>query len=206
MNRKIILCLIATVAVLSAVIGFGWFVLAGNVLDPSRTDRRLTPQEQLSVQKAIGLMRRQGLTDDAAMAGRLLSTGIWRSASSEDIYIKGAEAQGDMPFAYTLSNGKHPKCIVLASRFFTDATDTGRAALMIHEMGHYRAYLATGDSTEFDGYKREYDQAKQLGLSANDGMVYFGMLDGVSVYVVPKAPGYAEKPDIKQYMNTPPNQ
>ena len=71
---------------------------------------------------------------------------------------------------------------------------------MIHEMGHVRAYLKTGRSEEYDGYKREYDTHARLGLTERDGLTYFALLDGVTEYVLPRAPAYKSRPDIKAYL------
>lgn len=135
------------------------------------------------------------------LSERLAARGIWVKATPDDVYLKQAEKNGDTPYAYTLSSGKSPSAIVLASRFFTeDLSPASRASLMVHEMGHYEAYVATGKSDEFDGYKTQYDVAKKLGLSETDGIIYFMMLDGVEEYVVPRDHSYADKPDVKAYM------
>lgn len=165
-----------------------------------RTDLALTAPQQKTVREAITLMAGRQLKSDADFATTLLRRGKWRAATERDPYLLAAEQAGDTPFAYTLSEGKDPDAIVLAPRFFTDATPVGRAALMIHEMGHYRAYVKTGRSDEFDGYKAEYDEHGQLGLSAADGLVYFGMLDGVTQFVVPRLPRYKTYPEIKSYI------
>lgn len=200
MNKPVIIALAAFVLVFGSVGYLAYKVLAGSV-ESSRSDRPLSATEAQQVQTSITIMQKQGLKDDEKLATSLLKTGIWRAATPDDLYMKGAEAQGDTPFAYTLSDGRHPSAIVLASRFFTDTTDTGRAAIMIHEMGHYRAYEAHGQSTEYDGYKAEYDKSKQLGLSEKDGLVYFGMLDGVVEYVVPIDKSYAKQANVKAYMD-----
>jgi hypothetical protein len=153
-----------------------------------------------TVENALRRIKSRGIIADANLGERLLKQGIWRAASPTDVYINQAEKAGDTPFAYTLSPGKKPIAIVLAGRFFTDATPLGQAALMIHELGHYQAYVLVGRSDEYDGYKPEYDLHTQLGLTEKDGLVYFSMLDGVVEYVVPRAPNYATKPDVKQFM------
>jgi hypothetical protein len=144
-------------------------------------------------------MRTQGLKAQADLALKLEKQGIWRAASPSDLYITEAELQGDTPYAYTLSPGFHPIAIVLAKRFFDEATPTGRAAVMIHEMGHYSAYIKFGRSTEYDGYKVEYDTHAKLSLTERDGLVYFSMLDGVDQYVVPRDPKYKNYADIRQF-------
>jgi hypothetical protein len=159
----------------------------------------LTAQQSQVVRDAAALMAARGLTDEARLTNDLLTRRIWRAASPDDPYLADSEKAGDTPFAYTLSAGRHPSEIVLAPRFFTQ-TPTGRAALMLHELGHYRAYIRTGQSTELDGYKAEYDTHAKIGLSENDGLVYFSMLDGVVEFVVPHFPRYANYPDIKSYM------
>jgi hypothetical protein len=129
-----------------------------------------------------------------------MSQGIWVRAFPNDRYLKTAEQNGDTPYAYTLSAGKHPSAIVLAPRFFTESlTMPSRASLMIHEMGHYEAYVATGKSDEYDGYKTQYDAAQKLGLGESDGLIYFMMLDGVTQYVVPRDPSYGRKADVQKY-------
>ena len=142
-----------------------------------------------------------GLPQYATLARALLAKGIWRRARPDDQYIREEDQSGDTVYAYTLSNGKHPSAIVLAPRFFTeDLSLAARSSYMIHEMGHYQAYVATGKSTEFDGYKAQYDAAKSLGLSETDGLVYFMMLDGVQEYVVPIDPSYGRKADVRSYI------
>ena len=111
-----------------------------------------------------------------------------------------AERAGDTPFAYTLAHGTTISAVVLAPRFFTDTTPTARAALMIPDMGHVRAYLSAGRSEEYDGYKREYDAHARLGLTERDGLTYFALLDGVTQYVLPRAPAYKNRPDIRAYL------
>jgi hypothetical protein len=138
----------------------------------------------------------------AAMCGRLLDAGRIRGAAPNDQWLAGSEKAGSTPFAYTLPNAqapKHPIAIILAPRFF-EATDHARAATLIHEMGHWKAFEAHGASTEYDGYKIEYDNAAKIGLSEKDGLTYFSMLDGVVEYVVPRDPRYAGKPDVKAYI------
>jgi hypothetical protein len=71
---------------------------------------------------------------------------------------------------------------------------------MVHELGHYKAYVKSGRSDEFDGYKAEYDSRHKLGLSEKDGLVYFAMLDGTAEYVAPRDKGYAANPDLKQFL------
>lgn len=164
----------------------------------------LAADQEKAVEDAAKLMASRGLADDAVLTNQLLAKGIWKAARPDDPYMKASEKSGDTPYAYTLSDGKHPSAIVLASRFFTEATPTGRAAVMVHELGHYRAYVATGKSDETDGYKAEYDKHAKLGLTQDDGLVYFSMLDGVQEYVVPKYPAYKNYPDVKQYMTQSP--
>jgi hypothetical protein len=191
--------------VLATLAALTWIVSARSL--GGRTDLPLSQSQREEVAAGIALIQSKGLTTDAALATQLLQQGIWRAASPKDAYIRMAEDGGDTPFAYTLSGGHHPEAIVLAARFFDQSTtDTGRAALMIHEMGHYRAYVMNGKSTEYDGYKAEYDKSKRLGLSDKDGMVYFGMLDGVAEYVVPFDSSYGKKPDVKNYMDQPANE
>jgi hypothetical protein len=160
----------------------------------------LTPQQRTVVVSALQLIQSRGLTADAELGQRLLKRGVWRAALPDDIYITGAEKAGDTPFAYTLSPGYKPVAIVLAARFFTETTAIGRAALMVHELGHYKAYVKSGRSDEFDGYKAEYDSRHKLGLSEKDGLVYFAMLDGTAEYVAPRDKGYAANPDLKQFL------
>jgi hypothetical protein len=200
MNKSIPIAVAATILVLGGIGYLGYLVVAGTVTPVSVTDT-LSDSEAAQVRTSIGILHKQRLSDDEKLASTLLKSGTWKAATPQDVYMKSAESQGDTPFAYTLSNGHHPSAIVLASRFFTDTTDTGRAAIMIHEMGHYRAYVAHGQSTEYDGYKAEYDKSKKLGLSERDGLVYFGMLDGVEEYVVPIDKSYAQYPDVKAYIN-----
>jgi hypothetical protein len=137
---------------------------------------------------------------EATQATQIERIGLWHAASPTDGYLKRAEQAGDTPFAYTLSSGHHPSAIVLAPRFFTETTPTARAALMIHEMGHYRAYVQTGHSDEYDGYKAEYDTHTKLGLGESDGLTYFSMLDGVVENVAPRLPVYKTYPDVQGYI------
>ena len=202
MNKAVLIAVGAVVLVFGGLGYVGYTVVSG-VISPARSDRPLSDSEAGQVQTSITILHKQGLSDDEKLAITLLKTGLWRAATPQDVFMKEAQAEGDTPFAYTLSNGHHPSAIVLASRFFTDTTDTGRAAIMIHEMGHYRAYVSHGQSTEYDGYKAEYDKSKKLGLSERDGLVYFGMLDGVVEYVVPVDKSYAKQADVKGYMDQP---
>ena len=165
-----------------------------------RTDRALYLAESASVRKAADLMARRGLTSEARLALQLLLSGIWRAATPEDGYLATSERQGNTPYAYTLSSGKHPSAIVLAPRFFTETSPTARAALLIHEMGHYQAYVRTGHSDEYDGYKPEYDTHIRLGLGETDSLPYFSMLDGVVEYVVPRDKSYKTKAEVQAYI------
>jgi hypothetical protein len=167
--------------------------------EPTAVGQPLTNDQTTVVDKAIGLMASTGLSSDSMLGIDLMNKHIIKAATPDDVYMKGSEKAGDTPYAYTLSDGKQPSTIVLAPRFFTEATDIGRAALLVHEFGHYRAYVATGKSDEVDGYKVEYDKHKQLGLTEADGLVYFSMLDGVVEYVVPKYPKYKDFADVKAY-------
>lgn len=200
MKKPLILALLAAFILLSAVTIFGVVTVARS-LAPKRTDRKLSASETATVRAAVARMRQATLTDEAALAETLTAAGIWRAATVSDPYLKQAEASGGTPYAYTLADGKVVQAVVLAPRFFTEATRNGRAALMIHEMGHYRAYVATGKSDEFDGYKREYDTHGQLGLGETDSLVYFSMLDGVVEYVVPRLPAYKAKADVKAFID-----
>ncbi|WP_125205861.1 hypothetical protein [Capsulimonas corticalis] len=165
--------------------------------------RLMTADERTMVTDAAALMAKKGLKDESALATSLLGKGIWRSATADDIYMKQAEKDGGTPYAYTLSAGKQPSAIVLAPRFFKETTAPARASLMLHELGHYRAYVKTGFSDETDGYKAQYDANKKLGMGEEDSLPYFAMLDGVVEYVVPKYPEYKKYPDVKGYMTTP---
>jgi hypothetical protein len=200
MNKTSVTVLI-TVLIAACLTGI---VLGGlalrRALVPARSDQALTSDQTSTVRAAFTLMRSRGLTTDAAFGTSLLAQGKWRAASPHDTYIAYAERDGDTPFAYTLADGKHIEAVVFAPRFFTETTPTARAAVMIHEMGHCRAYLQTGQSTEYDGYKREYDTHAQLGLSERDGLVYWSMLDGVVEYVVPRDPSYKTRPDVQNYI------
>jgi hypothetical protein len=161
----------------------------------------LTSDQTAALTQALQLMRSHGLVDEGALGQKLLAEGIWRAATTDDKYIGGAEKAGDTPFAYTLSPGHNPVAIVLAARFFDQATPLGQAAVMIHEMGHYKAYVKNGRSVEYDGYKAEYDSYPRLGLSDKDGLVYFSMLDGTAEYVVPRDKTYAKRSDLKQFLS-----
>lgn len=200
MKKPLILALLVAFILLSAVTLFGILTVA-RALSPKRTDRRLSASETATVRAAVARMRQATLTDEAAQAETLMTARIWRAATGGDGYLKQAEAAGGTPYAYTLADGRRVQAIVLAPRFFTETTRNGRAALMIHEMGHYRAYAATGKSDEFDGYKREYDTHRQLGLGENDSLVYFSMLDGVVEYIVPRDASYKTKPDVKAFID-----
>lgn len=178
----------------------------GSEPDPSTIGQPLTPAQANQVSDAIALMRKKGLSSWADQATTLEKAGLWKEAKPNDPYIAGSEKAGDTPFAYTLPDDKHPHSpieIVLAPRFFTDADTTAEAALMIHEMGHWRAFVKNGSSTEYDGYKAEYDTHNQLGFGQNDGLAYWAMLDGVVQYVVPRAPAYKRFPDVKNYIDQP---
>ena len=171
--------------------------------DPSRIGQPLTSAEDKQVTGAIALIRQKGLASWADQATTLEKAGKWKAAKPDDPYLAASEKAGDTPFAYTLPDDKHPHVpieVVLAPRFFTDADTTAEAALMIHEMGHWRAFVANGSSTEYDGYKTEYDTHKQLGFGEDDGLAYWAMLDGVEQYVVPRAPAYKNYPDVKAYI------
>lgn len=183
------------------VIAFGLLALA-HTPAPQRTDRALTEREDSVILSAVTLLRQRKLLPEAALAMQIERRGQWRAATAADPYLKQAEQGGDTPFAYTLANGHTPTVIVLAPRFFTDTTPTARAALMVHEMAHYQAYVKTGRSDEYDGYKAEYDRHDQLGLGEGDGLTYFAMLDGVVEYVVPRTPSYKQRPDVKGYMES----
>ena len=173
---------------------------ASSTFTSSQPGTPLTQQQHLTVQDAINAMKSSGLLEDSLLASTLLRDGIWRAASTDDPYIGGAEKSGDTPFAYTLSPGHKPIAIVFAARFFNSTTQLARAAVMIHEIGHYKAYVKTGRSDEYDGYKEEYDNYRKLGLSEKDGLVYFAMLDGTAQYVVPRVRSYASHPDLAQFM------
>ena len=191
--------LTALVLIATGITVFSVFAIA-RALNLPRSDRPLRGSEADAVRAAILLMRTRGLPQEAALAAQIDRRGLWRAASPDDRYLKGSEQAGDTPFAYTLSSGHHPCAIVLAPRFFTDTTPTARAALMIHEMGHYRAYVQTGRSTEFDGYKAEYDTHAKLGLGETDSLTYFSMLDGVQEFVAPRLPVYKTYPDVADYI------
>ena len=199
-KHPLFVSLAAFLLALTAIVVFSVLTVA-RALTPKRTDRALTAGELSAVQSAFTLMQSRGLTDQAALGRQIAARQLWRAATPADPYLKRAEQEGDTPFAYTLSSGRHPSAIVLAPRFFTDTSPTARAALMIHEMAHYRAYVQTGRSEEFDGYRAEYDTHKQLGLSETDGLTYFAMLDGVVEYVVPRLPAYKTRPDVQWYMS-----
>jgi hypothetical protein len=163
----------------------------------------LTPDQSKAVATALTKIRSSGLKNYADLGGKLNTQGQWLLAAPDDPYIAGAEKNGDTPFAYTLPDSLHPKqpvAIVLAPRFFTDADPTAQAALMIHEMGHWMAFQRQGSSTEYDGYKAEFDAHKQLGLTQTDGLVYTFMLDGVAENVVPIDKSYAKKPEVAAYI------
>jgi hypothetical protein len=175
--------------------------LSASALAVPKPGNTLTPEQISALNASITIMTLRGLIADANYAEHLQKVGMWRSAAADDIYIAQAEKGGDTPYAYTLSPGHVPIAIELAARFFNEATPTGRAAVMIHEMAHYRAYVLTGHSDEFDGYKAEYDSSRQLGLSERDGLVYFSMLDGTAEYVVPREPSYKNNADLQQFLS-----
>lgn len=182
--------------------GFGLLAISvALAAGPTLPGRALSDKEASAVTADIAAMRSAKLPDLAKLASRLMAAGEIRAALPDDQWLAGAEKAGDTPYAYTLPNPSAPKspiAIVLAPRFF-DATPKAQTSLLIHEMGHWRAFVATGASTEFDGYKLEYDTYRKVGLSESDGLTYFAMLDGVVQYVVPKLPSYGKQADIKAY-------
>ena len=161
----------------------------------------LTAEQSATLRAAMTRMQHQGLPDDDALATTLLRQGKWHPGLPIDPYLTQAEQSGDTPYAYTLADGKKIIAVVLAPRFFTETTAPARAALMAHELGHVRAYLQTGHSDEYDGYKHEYDTHARLGLTERDGLPYFAMLDGVVEYVLPRAPAYKNRPDMKAFLS-----
>jgi hypothetical protein len=168
-----------------------------------RAGTSLSSAQSQAVTTALTKIRSSGLKNYADLGDNLNSHGQWMLAASNDPYIAGSEKNGDTPFAYTLPDDKNPKqpiAIVLAPRFFTDADPTAQAALMVHEMGHWMAFQRQGSSTEYDGYKAEFDAHKQLGLTESDGLVYTFMLDGVVENVVPIDKSYAKKPEVAAYI------
>ncbi|MCW3062494.1 MAG: hypothetical protein JWQ02_4315 [Capsulimonas sp.] len=192
--------ILATASAIVAVCGPG---CASKSHSAAQMGRPMTATERAMVTKAAELMAKKGLKEEATLTTSLLGKGIWRSATDTDIYMKQAEQDGGTPYAYTLSEGKNPSAIVLAPRFFNETTETARASLMLHELGHYRVYVKTGRSDETDGYKAQYDENKKLGMGEESSLPYFAMLDGVVEYVVPKYPEYKNFSDVKGYMNTP---
>jgi hypothetical protein len=163
----------------------------------------LTSTQHDAVKSALAKMQSSGLTSYAKLGNELDSQGKWMFASPNDPYIAQSQKSGDTPFAYTLPDSAHPKqpvAIVLAPRFFTDADPTAQAALMVHELGHWMAFQRKGSSTEYDGYKTEFDTHKQLGLTEADNPIYIYMLDGVSEYVVPVDKSYAKQPEVAAYI------
>jgi hypothetical protein len=162
----------------------------------------LSESQRAAVTAAITLMQKKGLKSFVKLANDIDSQGKWRAASSTDQYLAESEKSGDTPFAYTLPDSAHPHrpvAIVLAPRFFTDADPVAQAALMIHEMGHWAAFVKTGKSTEYDGYKTEFDNHRKIGLTSQDSLTYFMMLDGVVENVVPRDKSYAKDPEIVAY-------
>src|SRR5579884_3366000 len=144
-NRVLLLCLVCLPAAV-----FGCSALHSA---PARVGRPLTSAESAQVSSAIGLMRQKGLGHWADQASQLQTRGLWKAALSNDPYLAASEKAGDTPYAYTLPDDRHPHSpveIVLAPRFFTDADTAAEAALMIHEMGHWAAYVKSGSSTEYD--------------------------------------------------------
>lgn len=199
MKKPLILALLAAFILLSAVTIFGVVTVARS-LAPKRTDRKLLAGETATVRAAVARMRQATLADEAARAETLATAGLWRAATGSDPYLKQAEASDGTPFAYTLADGRKVQAVVLAPRFFTETTPNGRAALMIHELGHVKAYQSIGKSDEFDGYKLQYDTHTKLGLGERDSLVYFSMLDGVVEYVAPRLPTYKSRPDVKDFL------
>ena len=162
----------------------------------------LSPAQQASVESAIGLMKSKGLISFVKLATQIDNAGKWRAALPDDQYLAASQSSGDTPYAYTLPDSAHPHqpiAVVLAPRFFGEADQRAEAALMIHEMGHWMAFVKTGQSTEYDGYKTEFDNHKKIGLTSDDGLTYFSMLDGVEQNVVPRDKSYAKQPEIIAY-------
>lgn len=187
------------IVLVSVIAGCGW--AAGALKHNGPAGKPLSPDEQSVLSDCAKYMDQHDLAHYSSLARSLMSRGIWLHAAPDDRFLKASEQNGDTPYAYTLSGGKHPSAIVLAPRFFTESlTTASRASLMIHEMGHYEAYVATGKSDEYDGYKTQYDAAHKLGLSEKDGLIYFMMLDGVTQYVVPRDPSYGRKADVQEYV------
>jgi hypothetical protein len=131
-----------------------------------------------------------------------------RVGTTDDTYFSQEEQNGDTPYAYTLPTEptmarpfgpQTPIVIVLAPRWF-DTTTRAQASLLVHEAGHWKAYLKSGMSDEYDGYKAQYDANAYIGLAQSDGLPYFCMLDGVAENVVKRAPEYAKRPDVADYI------
>jgi hypothetical protein len=172
-------------------------------ISTSPPGQNLTPTQLASVKSALTLIRNAGLKTYADLGDNLLAQNQWQAALPNDPFIAQAEKGGDTPFAYTLPDNSHPKqpiAIILAGRFFIDADPTAQAALMVHELGHWMAFQRQGSSTEYDGYKAEFDSHKALGLTSADGLVYTFMLDGVDQYVVPIDKSYAKNPEVAEYI------
>ena len=166
--------------------------------------RVLSPDESTKVRATVRIMADAKLSALSTLAAALLSSGKIFAAAKDDPWFASAESSGDTPYAYTMPDSSHPRqptAIVLAPRYFA-ATPRAQAALLIHELGHWQAFRARGSSTEFDGYKLEYDTASRIGLTERDGLTYFAMLDGVVQYVVPRAPAYAKRADVAEYIKS----
>ncbi len=131
-----------------------------------------------------------------------------RVGTDDDTYFAQETKNGDTPYAYTLPTEptlarpfgpQFPVAIVLAPKWF-DTSLRSRASLLVHEAGHWKAYLVKGLSDEYDGYKAQYDANPLIGLDQSDSLPYFCMLDGVAENVVKRAPEYGKKPDVADYI------
>lgn len=195
-KRRVILAIVLIIIVTACITGYCVLKTKGAPGKPLNADQRK------AIIEAAALMSSHGLKEDAELTKQLLEKKKLFAAGDNDPYLGETEKNGFTPYAYTLSDNKNPSGIVMAPRFFTmETSPLGRASLLIHELAHYRAYVATGKSDEVDGYRAQYDKSKKLGLSEMDGLVYWSMLDGVQLYVVPKYPEYKNYKDVKDYID-----
>ncbi len=185
---------------LATLLSVGW--AAVGACAQTLPGRAATADEARTINEASALIHTKKVVPYDALCGQLIAQGRIRPAVADDPWLKEAEASGGTPFAYTMPDDAHPHqplAIVLAPRFFTATTPAARGSILVHELGHWMAFVKRGSSTEYDGYKAEFDTHKQIGLTDTGGLTYYMMCDGVVEYVVPRDKTYAKDPEIIAY-------
>jgi hypothetical protein len=180
-------------------------ILATLVLADTNIGWSVSHARFVQARQAIYYLDRVGLSEDAHLVSQIADSRGFRSSIFFHYITQAAKNHGEdfSYYAYTpiLSGTK----IFLGPSFWQVGV-IGRSSILTHEAAHVRRHqsrLLRGlprSRDEEAAYSHQYHvyPTVRIGSDTPDGIVYWDMMMGIEMYVLPVHPGYASRLDVKE--------